>query len=47
VTDEEAVRCALEEYVARRRRQRVIELFGKVSYENDYDYKAERRRDAS
>jgi hypothetical protein len=46
-TGEEAIRCALEEYVARRRRQRIVELFGKVNYEADYDYKAARRRDAS
>jgi len=46
-TGEEAVRCALEEYVARRRRRQIVELFGKVNYEDDYDYKAERRRDAS
>lgn len=39
-TAEEAVRSALEEYVARRRRQRIIELFGTVEYEDDYDYKA-------
>src|SRR4051812_29131692 len=40
-TGEEAVRCALEEYVARRRRQRIVDLFGKVSYEDDYDCEAE------
>lgn len=46
-TGEEVVRCALEEYIARRRRQRIIELFGKVNYVDDYDYKAGRRKDAS
>jgi hypothetical protein len=44
-TQEDAVRCALEEYVSRRRRQRIIDLFGTVEYEDDYDYKAARRRD--
>jgi hypothetical protein len=46
-TGEEAIRCALEEYVARRRRQRIVELFGKIAYDSGYDYKTERRRDAS
>jgi len=41
-TAEEAVRSALEEYVARRR-QRIIELFGTVEYDDDYDYKTLRR----
>jgi len=45
-TNEEAVHHALEEYVARRRRQRIIKLFGTVNYLDEYDYKAERRRDA-
>jgi hypothetical protein len=44
-TQEDAVRCALEEYVSRRRRQRIIDLFGTVEYEDDYDYKVARRRD--
>jgi hypothetical protein len=46
-TGTEAVRCALEEYIARRRRRRIIELFGTVEYEESYDHKEERRRDAS
>ena len=46
-TAEEAVRSALEEYVARRRRQRIIDLFGTVDYDDDYDYKALRREDRS
>ena len=44
-TAEEAVRSALEEYVSRRRRQRIIDLFGTVEYEDDYDYKALRHED--
>lgn len=46
-TGEEAVRSALEEYVARRQRQRIIDLFGTVEYEDDYDYKAARNRKSS
>ena len=40
----EAVNQALREYVARRKRRRVLDLFGKVDWASDYDYKAERRR---
>jgi Arc/MetJ family transcription regulator len=43
-TKREAVNQALTEYVARRKRRRVIDLFGKVDWESDYNYKAERRR---
>jgi ankyrin repeat protein len=42
----EAVHRALEEYVARHRRQRIVELFGTVEFDEDYDYKAERRKDS-
>ncbi len=43
-TKREAVNEALAEYVARRKRRRVVELFGKVEWDPDYDYKAERKR---
>jgi hypothetical protein len=46
-TREEALRCALEEYVLRRRRRGILDLYGTVGYENDYDYKAERQKDQS
>lgn len=39
-----AVNEALAEYVARRRQLRVVELFGKLEWDADYDYKAERKR---
>jgi Arc/MetJ family transcription regulator len=39
-----AVNSALAEYVARRKRRRVLNLFGKLSWDPRYDYKAERRR---
>jgi hypothetical protein len=37
-----AVRRALEEYIARREQRRVVELFGALDWDRDYDYKAER-----
>jgi len=43
-TKREAVNQALKEYVARRRRRGMLDLFGKVDWESGYDYKAERRR---
>lgn len=38
-----AVNEALAEYVARRKRKRVLDLVGEVQWDPDYDYKAERR----
>jgi hypothetical protein len=39
-----AVRRALEEYIARREQKRVVELFGALDWDREYDYKAERSR---
>jgi len=39
-----AVTKALEEFIARRRQKRVLELFGKLEWDETYDYKAERQR---
>ena len=39
-----AVRRALEEYIARREQARVVELFGALDWDRDYDHKAERSR---
>lgn len=46
-TKKEAVTAALEEYVRRRERQRIIEAFGTVDFDPSYDYKANRRRRTS
>ncbi len=35
---------ALREYVERRNQLRILELFGTVEYDADYDYKAQRSR---
>jgi Arc/MetJ family transcription regulator len=43
-TKKDAVTAALTEYVKRHRQQRIIEAFGTVDFDPDYDYKAERRR---
>jgi hypothetical protein len=43
-TKRAAVTKALEEFIARRRQKRVLELFGKLEWDRDYDYKSERSR---
>jgi hypothetical protein len=44
-TKKAAVTRALEEFVARRKQKRLIELMGKLEWDPDYDYKSERARD--
>jgi hypothetical protein len=41
-TKKEAVRAALDEYIRKRNQMRVIELFGKIDYDETYDYKSQR-----
>ena len=43
-TKRAAVNEALAEYVARRKRRRILEVFHKLEWDSGYDYKAERRR---
>ena len=43
-TKKAAVTKALEEFIARRRQKRVLELFGRLEWDAGYDYKAERQR---
>ena len=43
-TKRAAVNEALSEYVDRRKRRRILELFRKLDWDAGYDYKAERRR---
>jgi Bacterial antitoxin of type II TA system, VapB len=33
---------ALREYIQRRKRLKILELFGTLDYDNTYDYKAQR-----
>jgi hypothetical protein len=44
-TKKAAVTKALQEFIARRRQKRLLDLMGKLEWDTSYDYKAERRRD--
>jgi Arc/MetJ family transcription regulator len=39
-TKKAAVTKALEEFIARRDRKKIVELFGTVEWDRDYDHKA-------
>lgn len=41
-TKKDVVTQALLEYVQRRKQLKLLDLFGTVEYEEDYDYKAQR-----
>ena len=43
-TKKATVTEALVEYIQRRRQQKILDLFGKVEFDAEYDYKAQRRR---
>jgi hypothetical protein len=43
-TKKAAVTRALQEFIARRSQKRLIELMGKLQWDDAYDYKAERSR---
>ena len=42
-TKRAVVEEALQEYVQRRKQLTITELFGTIEYEDDYDYKEQRR----
>jgi len=42
-TKKEAVTAALDEYIRRRKQQRILDLFGSFDFDPKYDYKAARR----
>ena len=44
-TKKAAVTKALQEFIARRRQKRLLELMGKLEWDASYDYKKERARD--
>jgi hypothetical protein len=44
VAEARATRAALDEYVRRRKQLNVIEMFGKIDYDENFDYKLERER---
>ncbi len=42
-TKKETVNAALKEFVERHKQREIIELFGKLPADSDYDYKAQRK----
>ena len=44
-TKKAAVTKALQEFIARRRQKRLLDLMGKLEWDSSYDHKAERARD--
>ena len=43
-TKKATVEQALQEYIQRRRQQKILKLFGKIEYDSSYNYKEQRRR---
>jgi hypothetical protein len=43
-SQEAAVTLALKEFIARRRQRGLLELMGKLEWDQNYDYKSERQR---
>ncbi|HUO83743.1 MAG TPA: type II toxin-antitoxin system VapB family antitoxin [Thermoanaerobaculia bacterium] len=43
-TKRETVNEALREYIQRRKRQGILDLFGKIDFDPRYDYRRARRR---
>lgn len=43
-TKKATVNEALREYVQRRKQLKILDLFGTIDYDPDYDYKEERKR---
>jgi Arc/MetJ family transcription regulator len=43
-TKKEAVTAALDEYIRKRKQLDILEMFGKVDFDENYDYKRERER---
>jgi hypothetical protein len=43
-TKKAAVTKALQEFIARRKQKRLLDLMGKLEWDDTYDYKAERSR---
>jgi len=43
-TKKAAVTCALQEYIQHHKQQKLINLFGSIDFQPDYDYKKHRTR---
>ncbi|MEE8526454.1 MAG: type II toxin-antitoxin system VapB family antitoxin [Thermoanaerobaculia bacterium] len=44
-TKKATVTEALEEYIQRRQQRQVLDLFGTIDYDEDFDYKKQRARE--
>ena len=44
-TKKAAVTKALEEFIARRQQKHLLDLMGRLEWDTQFDYKAERKRD--
>lgn len=44
-TKKQAVTVALQEYVARRKQQAILDLFGTIDFDDSYDYRRSRQLD--
>ncbi len=43
-TEQNVVETALREYIQRRQQTKILELFGTIDYDSDYDYKRQRQQ---
>lgn len=43
-TKKEAVTAALKNYIAHKKQAEIIDMFGSIDFDNDYDYKKARKR---
>jgi len=43
-TKKDTVTLALKEFIARRKQEEILDLFGSIEYNSDYDYKKLRKR---
>ncbi|WP_303850830.1 type II toxin-antitoxin system VapB family antitoxin [Seleniivibrio woodruffii] len=43
-TKKDTVNTALKEFILRKKQEEILELFGSVDYDSDYDYKKLRNR---
>lgn len=44
-TKKAAVTAALQEYIQRHKQLKILDLFGTIDYDDDYDYKQQRNKD--
>ena len=44
-TKKAAVTAALQEYIQRHKQLKILDLFGTIDYDNDYNYKQQRNKD--